>query len=132
MGTFPAFADTAVKLKILVITTGDETQDLGLAYIRPVLDEMQVPYDLFNANTQDLTSAMLSSAPNGGGCSAGEAGCVGNYNGVILTKSDLVPSFTPSEWEVLYDYQKEFHVRKQLLSATPGLFIALKQSFFGC
>ena len=72
--TTPAFADNAVKLKMLVITTGDITQDLGFAYIKPVLDEMGVPYDVLNAETQDLTAAMLASSSAGAGCMAAEAG----------------------------------------------------------
>ena len=44
-----AFADNAVKLRVLVLSTGDETLDMGLAYIKPVLDEMGVPYDVLNA-----------------------------------------------------------------------------------
>ena len=59
--TTPAFADNAVKLKVLVITTGEVTEDIGYAYIKPVLDEMGVPYDVLNAATQDLTAAMLAS-----------------------------------------------------------------------
>ena len=48
--TTPAFADNAVKLKILVITTGEVTEDVGYAYIKPVLDEMGVPYDVLNCH----------------------------------------------------------------------------------
>jgi hypothetical protein len=118
----PVFASNAVKLKVLVITTGDETQDLGLAYIKPVLDEMDVPYDVLNAETDDLTAAMLSSSPGGDGCTAQEEGCVGNYNGIILTDSDLVPNFTPSEWDILHNYQKDFLVRKAVLSGWPGTY----------
>ena len=116
------FADNIVKLKLLVITTGDETQDLGLTYIKPVLDEMDVPYDIFNASADNLTTAMLSSSPSGNGCSAVELDCVGNYNGIILTDSDLVPNFTPSEWDILYNYQREFQVRKAVLSGWPATY----------
>ncbi len=95
--TTPAFADNAVKLKILVITTGEVTEDIGYAYIKPVLDEMGVPYDVLNAATQDLTAAMLASNARGASCLAAEAGCVGNYNGIILTDSDLCqPSRRPN------------------------------------
>ncbi len=93
--TAPAFADNVVKLRILVITTGDMAEDLGLAYIKPVLEEMGVPYHLLNAATQDLTVAMLASSPAGTACKAEDAGCLGNYNGIILTDADLVPGFTP-------------------------------------
>ena len=33
----PALADNAVKLRILVISTGDISEELVLAYIQPVL-----------------------------------------------------------------------------------------------
>src|SRR6476661_2633136 len=81
----PAFADNAVKLRVLLITTGDVTQDLGFAYIKPVLEEMGVPYDVLNARAQDLTTAMLASSSTGLACNPVDAGCTGNYNGIILT-----------------------------------------------
>lgn len=118
----PAFADNAVKLRILVITTGEATEDLGFAYIKPVLDEMGVPYDVLNARTQDLTPITLASSSAGTGCKAEDAGCVGNYNGIILTDADLVPGFTPSEWDTLHDYQKNFGVRQAVLSGWPATY----------
>src|SRR5690348_16527856 len=85
----PVLADNAVKLKVLLITTGEVTQDIGYAYIKPVLDEMGVPYDVLNGDTQDLTAAMLAADATGASCIAAMVGCIGNYNGVILTDSDL-------------------------------------------
>jgi hypothetical protein len=117
----PAFADNAVKLRILLITTGDVTADPGYAYMKPVLDEMGVQYDVLDAATQDLTAAMLASSA-GAACRAENAGCVGNYNGIILTDSDLVPGFAPSEWDILHDYQKNFGVRLAVLSGWPGTY----------
>ena len=123
MGVAPiALADNAVKLRVLVITTGDLGEDLEFAYIKPVLDEMGVPYDVLNAATQDLTAAMLASSTTGGACRAEDAGCVGSYNGVILTDADLVPGFTPSEWDILHDYQKNFDVRQAVLSGWPATY----------
>src|SRR6187455_3248932 len=81
----PAFADNAVKLRILVITTGEVAEDLGFAYIKPVLEQMGVPYEVLNAGTQDLTAVMLASTSAGAVCKAEDAGCIGNYNGIILT-----------------------------------------------
>jgi len=118
----PAGADNAVKLRLLVIATGEAEEDLGLAYIKPVLEEMGVPYDVLNAETHDLTPAALASSPVGAGCKAEDADCVGNYNGFILTDADLVPSFTPSEWDILHDYQKNFGVRQAVLSGWPATY----------
>ena len=117
----PAFADNAVKLRVLVISTGDETQDLGLSYIKPVLDEVGVPYDVLNATTQDLTADMLASL-NGVACNSLDAGCVGSYNGIILTISDLTPNFTPAEWDILHNYEKDFKVREAVLSGWPATY----------
>ncbi|SFI63222.1 hypothetical protein [Nitrosomonas sp. Nm34] len=117
----PAFADNAVNLKVLVISTGDETQDLGFSYIKPVLDEIGVPYDVLNASTQDLTADMLASL-NGVACSSLDEGCVGSYNGIILTISDLTPNFTPAEWDILHNYEKDFKVREAVLSGWPATY----------
>ncbi len=118
----PAFADNAVKLRVLLITTGDVTQDMGFAYVKPVLDEMGVPYDVLNATTQDLTAAMLASSSAGAACKVADAGCVGNYNGIILTISDLSPNFTPTEWDILHAYEKNFSVREAVLSGWPATY----------
>ena len=118
LGTTLAFADDAVQLKVLVVSTGPATEDPGLAYIKPVLDEMGVPYDVLDASTTSLTVATLS--PNG--CAAPTSGCVGNYNGVILTYSDAGQHFTPSEWEILHQYEKDFQVREAVLSGWPGTY----------
>jgi hypothetical protein len=117
-----AVADDAVQLRVLVIATGEVAEDLGLAYIKPVLEEMGVPYDVLNAATHDLTPAALASSPARAGCKVEDVGCVGNYNGIILTDADLVPSFTPSEWDILHDYQKNFGVRQAVLSGWPATY----------
>lgn len=118
----PAYADNAVKLKVLLITTGDATQDMGYTYIKPVLDEMGVPYDVLNGDTQDLTAAMLAASSTGDACTAATAGCVGNYNGVILTDADLTANFTPAEWDILHKYEQDFKVREAVLSGWPATY----------
>src|SRR6478736_9591740 len=120
--TTPAFADNAVKLKILLLTTGEVTEDAGYAYIKPVLDEMGVPYDVLNSDAQDLTPAMLAASAAGAACTAATAGCVGNYNGIILTDSDLTANFTPTEWDILHNYEKDFKVREAVLSGWPATY----------
>lgn len=122
MPPVPALADNAVKLKILVITTGDLAEDLEFAYIKPVLDQIGVPYDILNAATQDLKAATLASFSAGRDCKAEDPGCIGNYNGIILTDADLVPGFTPSEWDILHAYQKNFGVRLAVLSGWPATY----------
>lgn len=122
LGVAPANADDVVNLKVLVISTGDATQDFGLAYITPILDEMGVPYDVINSADQELTTAQLSTSPSTTGCALEVAGCIGEYNGVVLTNSDLGMNFTPAEWDVLHNYEKNFHVREVVLSGWPGTY----------
>lgn len=110
----PAAAES-VKLKVLVVATGTEAVDQGLAYIKPVLDELGVPYAVLNAATTELTAGFLS--PNG--CQAEQTGCVGNYNGVILTDSWAGQNLTPAEWDMLHAYEAGFKVREVVLSGAP-------------
>ncbi len=112
----PVAADDAVKLKVLVITSGPN--DPGLAFIKPHLDEMGVPHDILDASTTSLTAETFS--PNG--CLSSDIACVGNYNGIILTLSDLGGGFTPSEWKILHQYEKDFNVRESVISGWPGTF----------
>lgn len=118
LGANLAYADDAVQLKVLVLSTGPETQDLGLAYIKPALDEMGVPYDVLDTSATTLTADTLS--PNG--CTAATAGCVGNYNGIILTNADMGLQLTPTEWDLLHQYEKDFHVREAVISGWPGQY----------
>ncbi len=83
---------------------------------------MGVPYDVLNARAQDLTTAMLASSSAGLACKPEDAGCTGNYNGIILTDADLVIDFTPPEWGILHDYEKKFGVREAVLSGWPATY----------
>jgi hypothetical protein len=112
LGSTSVLAES-VKLKVLVIATGDALQDTKLAYIKPVLDEMGVPYDVININNQDITKELLSPS----GCDAVTAGCVGNYNGIILTEASLQNIPGENEWKTLHAYERDFKVREAVLFA---------------
>ncbi|SFN14044.1 Agd3-related carbohydrate deacetylase [Nitrosomonas communis] len=64
---------------------------------------------------------MLASL-NGVACNSLDADCVGSYNGIILTISDLTPNFTPAEWDILHNYEKDFKVREAVLSGWPATY----------
>lgn len=112
----PAVADNSVQLKVLVVST--EADDQGLAYIRPVLDEKGVPYEVLDASTQTLTATTLSP----GGCTAATVGCLGNYNGVILTLADMAANLTPAEWDLLHQYERDFRIREAVLGGWPDQY----------
>ncbi len=113
-----AFMSSAatVDLKLLVISSGTAEQDQGLDYIDDILDEMNVPYEVFDATQNELTRDMLVT------------GEVGNYNGVILTDSFMYytgegnyknSSLNLEEWKILHQYERDFDVRESVLSGNP-------------
>lgn len=103
-----------LDLKLLIVSTGNETEDLYLDFITDILFEMQVPYDVLDASRETLTQDRLSN------------GSHGYYNGVLLTQSDLYLStgsaFTAGEWALLHDYERRFNVRESVLSGWPGFY----------
>ena len=65
---------------------------------------------------------LASTSRTGASCLAAEAGCVGNYNGIILTDAGLTQPSRPAEWDMLHNYQKNFGVRQAVLSGWPATY----------
>lgn len=83
----------------------------------PMLDEMDVPYEVLDARAESLDAARLSS------------GSVGHYNGIVLTEAVLYDpasatgsAFTAGEWGILHDYERAFQVRESVISGFPGTY----------
>ncbi|MEU5696694.1 hypothetical protein [Actinosynnema sp. NPDC020468] len=105
-----------VALRQLVIATGPE--DFGLAAWKAVLDATGSPYDVLFAGAERLVPDRLVQ-PDG----------TGRYNAVLLTNGALLredaggaytPALDPGQWNVLWDYEREFRVRQAALNTYPG------------
>ena len=115
--TQPALAAT-LKLKVLIVSTGSSLEDSGLDLMDDVLAQMGVPFDVLDTSRENLTADRLYS------------GSVGNYNGIILTNSELfIPGvgsgFSAEEWSMLQNYERTFGVRETVMSGFPATNPAL-------
>jgi hypothetical protein len=108
----PEPAARSVDLRVLVISSGDRSEDPALELMVRTLDEVGVPYDVLDSRTEDLTDDALST------------GNRGHYNGVIVTQADLFApggsGFTVDEWERLHAYERTFEVREAVVSGYPA------------
>lgn len=106
--TAPAVVDP-VDLKLLVISAdGNETD---LPYLKAVLGQIGIPFDVLIATQTTLTPELLS-----------DGAAHGYYQGVVLTTGNLTHStdggltwssaFDDSEWQTLYAYERQFGVRQ--------------------
>lgn len=113
-----------VDLRVLVLSTatpktdGTPSGEVALDLIREVLDNIGVRYTVLNATQTTLTASMLSS------------GTHGNYNGIILTDSQLsyfIPNvgyqsaLSLAEWQLLHSYEQTFGIREAVMSGWPAV-----------
>lgn len=119
--TAPAFSKD-VSLRVLVIATGTPAEDEALNLISGTLTNIGVHYDVLNTRLDTLTEERLFS------------GTHGNFNGIILTDSQLVffipgvgyqPGLTLAEWQILHNYEQSFGVREVVLGGWPALDASL-------
>ncbi len=119
----PLFAgSTRVDMKLLIISAEGANADGGNG--DPMLDaitffakEIGIPYDVLIAREESLTEDRLLN--NGDG----------KYQGIITTDVNLgydngngafVSAFNEAEWNLLWQYAREFNVRQIALSGFPG------------
>lgn len=121
----PALA-AEVELRVLVIATGTPAQDQGLDLIDDVLTNIGVRFEVLNARTTALTAARLS------------AGTRGNYNGIILTDSQLSyfdpavgyqSAFSLAEWQILHQFEQTFGVRESVMGGWPAIDASLDLNY---
>jgi hypothetical protein len=107
-----------VGLRALVIALDND--DFGLATWTSQLNQIGVPYDTLLARSTDLTAAQLLRADGGG-----------RYNAILLSNNSLlfqdgsgnfVSGFTADEWNILWDYERTYHVRQATLYSSYGTF----------
>ena len=116
---------TAPKVKLKLLVIAPVTTDTALEAITTFLKQIGTPFDTLIASTTDLTESFLET----------ELG-TGNYNGVLLTTSDLFwdsspaphtppfweSAFTAAEWTLLRSYEAQYKVREVNLYSIPDYF----------
>ena len=106
-----------VDMKLLIISAEGGANDPTLAGITFFAKEIGVPYDVLIAKNETLTQSKLIKA-NGDG----------KYQGIITTEVGLVfnnggtfiSAFDNAEWNLLWQYAREFNVRQVAMSGFPG------------
>jgi len=107
----------SLDMKLLIISATEEDSALGAAVA--LMKQVGVPYDLFIAKDQTLTEDLLTD------------GTQGNYQGIILTSSNLpyqnsagqwVSGLDPAEWQILWSYESAYAVRQLTLYTFPSIF----------
>ena len=116
---------TAPKVKLKLLVIAPVTTDTALEAITTFLKQIGTPFDTLIASTTDLTESFLETAAG-----------VGNYNGILLTTSDLVwdsspaphippfwvSAFTAAEWTMLRLYEVQYAVREVNMYSIPDYF----------
>jgi hypothetical protein len=117
-----------VELKVLVmyagkdpaVSTDPNQEDIGLPVWTSMLQAIGIPYDTFNGLKQTLTSQALINDDG-----------VGKYNAIFLTNGALVyqedatldrwnTSLSPDEWNLLWQYERDYKVRQAALYIYPN------------
>ena len=121
----PLFAGTSrVGMSLLIISANGNPANRDGS--DPMLDaatffaeQIGIPFDVMIAQNEQLTEARLL-----------EANGDGKYQGIILTNSALTfnnagvfeSAFDTAEWNLLWQYAREFNVRQLSLDSFPGAF----------
>lgn len=108
-----------LELRVLVVATGDPTEDPGRALMEQTLASLGTPYDVLDASRQDLLESHLWVSPERG-----------RYNGIILTESQTYlpgggTGFDSNEFALLHDYERRFGVREAIVSGFPATNVNL-------
>jgi hypothetical protein len=111
-------ATAQVVMRVLVIATNSD--DWGIATWKAVLDRTGTPYDVLTAQGTALTTASLVRADS-----------VGRYEAILLTNNGLlhqdttgayVSAFDATEWNTLWDYERNYQVRQVSLYTAPTTY----------
>lgn len=112
-----ARAETPVSIDMKLLVIAATPTEPTLNGIKSVLDRIGIPYDTLIASQEPLTAARLS---NGLGA--------GRYQGVLLTTGNLgyadlagnwVSALSNAQWNVLWNYERDFRVRQATLYTYP-------------
>ncbi|MGH3647158.1 MAG: hypothetical protein ACRDTM_08270 [Micromonosporaceae bacterium] len=112
----PGAERVALRALVIVLDRGD----FGLATWQSTLDRIGAPYDVLLAKDTPLTADQLV-RPDG----------VGRYSAVLLSNNSLlyqdgsgnyVSAFDATEWNILWDYERNYDVRQVSLYTAYGTF----------
>ena len=103
-------ANSPLEMRILIVTAIED--DGNMVAMRFLLEQYGVPYDIFVANREELTFNKLVNAQGHG-----------RYQGIVLSTHNLgveiggrwQSAFTDSEWQLLWQYERDFKVRELVL-----------------
>lgn len=104
-----------VQMRLLVVAASSD--DYGLSAWQTLLEQVGIPYETLIASTQPLSSEQLI-ATNGDG----------RYQGILLTSNNLAyfdgsswqSGFSPDEWNLLWQYERDYAVRQVSLYSYPS------------
>lgn len=104
-----------VALRLLVV--GASPDDVGVAALEALLDQVGVPYETLIGSQETLTWERLVDADG-----------IGRFQGVLLTSNNLSyfdgmawqSAFDADEWNTLWSYEREYGVRQVSLYTYPS------------
>jgi hypothetical protein len=115
-----ALTSATAKVALRALVIGTDSSDFGIATWGSVLDRTGTPYDVLTAKDTPLTAASLVGA-----------GTVGRYDAILLTNNSLLyadtsgnylSAFDATEWNTLWDYERNYQVRQVSLYTSYGTF----------
>jgi hypothetical protein len=118
MGVRPLGVGDKVQLRFLVVA--NDANDFGLPTWKAILDQVGAPYDVLLAQNTPLTVDSLVDTDGSG-----------KYSAILLTNNSLLyqdssgnylSAFDGSEWNTLWDYERNYKVRQVSLYTSYGTF----------
>lgn len=108
-------ATNRVEMRLLVITASEN--DVGLTGWESSLSQIGIPYEVLVGSSEELTDDLLVAA-NGDG----------RFQGILLTSNNLSyfdgtnwqSAFSPAEWNLLWQYERDYGVRQVSLYTYPS------------
>ena len=112
-----ALATNRVELQLLVVSATDD--DPSLAALEALLKQLGTPFEVLIAKDEPLTAETLVAADG-----------TGRFQGVLLATNSLafnnngiwMSAFDADEWNLLWQYERDYGVRQVALYAYPGTF----------
>ncbi|MEZ4632661.1 MAG: hypothetical protein R2880_18440 [Deinococcales bacterium] len=123
LSTSAASSNAPIELRMLIISAG--LNDYGLEALESLMKQVGVPYDVLDASQKDLS--LMATA---GQHHLINADGSGRYQGIFLAEGSLsyfdgtgyVSAFDDHEWNLLWQYERDYGIRQVSLYSFPGTF----------